>query len=128
MIETISPALWEETRSLRPIVEQAQAEADSLRRLPDAVARAFVVRDVYRLLLPQDLGGRGLSPLCVFDLIEEVASYDGSVGWNYAIGSNSGSMAGVMLPDISRFAGLGEEDKIGCAGTIDGYIRGALAQ
>jgi hypothetical protein len=33
-----------------------------------------------------------------------------------------------MLPDISRFAALGEEDKIGCAGTIDGYIKGALTQ
>jgi hypothetical protein len=39
-----------------------------------------------------------------------------------------GRKGAIMLPDISRFAGLGEEDKIGCAGTIDGYIRGALAQ
>ncbi len=39
-----------------------------------------------------------------------------------------GRKGAVMLPDIMRFAALGEEDKIGCAGTIDGYIRGALAQ
>lgn len=39
-----------------------------------------------------------------------------------------GRKGAVMLPDITRFAALGEEDKIGCAGTIDGYIRGALAQ
>jgi hypothetical protein len=31
-----------------------------------------------------------------------------------------------MTPEISRFNNLGEEDKIGCAGTIDAYIRGAL--
>jgi len=65
VIETISPALWEETRSLRPIVEQQRDEADSLRI-------ACCCRRIS--------GGRGLSPLCVFDLIEEVASYDGSVG------------------------------------------------
>lgn len=31
-----------------------------------------------------------------------------------------------LLDNISRFAQPGEEDHIGCAGTIDGYIRGAL--
>jgi hypothetical protein len=34
----------------------------------------------------------------------------------------------VVLPDISRYANLGEEDKIGCAGTIESYIRGSMAQ
>jgi hypothetical protein len=34
----------------------------------------------------------------------------------------------VVEPDISRYANIGEEDKIGCAGTIDSYIRGAMAQ
>lgn len=102
MIETISPDLWEETRSLRPIVEAARDEAEALRRLPDSVGQAFTDRDIYRLLLPEDLGGRGLSPLCVFDLIEEVSTYDGSVGWNYAIGTNGGSMAGVMDQDLAR--------------------------
>lgn len=102
MIESISPELWEETRSLRPIVGAARDEADTLRRLPDTVARAFVERDIYRILLPQDMGGRGLSPLCVFDLIEEVSTYDGSVGWNYAIGTNGGSLAGIMDQDFAR--------------------------
>jgi hypothetical protein len=39
-----------------------------------------------------------------------------------------GRKGAVMHPEISRFAALGEEDKIGCAGTIDGYIKGALSQ
>lgn len=33
-----------------------------------------------------------------------------------------------LAPQISRFNSLGEEDKIGCAGTIDSYIRGVLQQ
>lgn len=32
----------------------------------------------------------------------------------------------VVLPGISRYSDLGEEDKIGCAGTIEAYIRGAI--
>ena len=31
-----------------------------------------------------------------------------------------------LLDNITRFSDAGEEDHIGCAGTIDGYIRGAL--
>lgn len=38
-----------------------------------------------------------------------------------------GRKGAVVLPEINRFKDLGEEDKIGCAGTIDGYIRGVLA-
>jgi hypothetical protein len=32
-----------------------------------------------------------------------------------------------LLDNITRYAQPGEDDHIGCAGTIDGYIRGALA-
>ena len=32
-----------------------------------------------------------------------------------------------VLPNISRYSDLGEEDKIGCAGTIEAYIRGVLS-
>lgn len=112
MIETIPAAIWEETRALKPIVEACRDEADQLRRLPDAVARAFVERDIYRLSLPEDLGGRGLAPLCIFDLVEEVASYDGSVGWNYAIGT-SGGLAGVLKPELAREL-YGTADCAGC--------------
>jgi hypothetical protein len=31
-----------------------------------------------------------------------------------------------LFDNISRFAAVGEEDHIGCAGTIDGYIRGEI--
>ena len=32
-----------------------------------------------------------------------------------------------LVDNITRYATVGEDDHIGCAGTIDGYIRGALA-
>ena len=32
-----------------------------------------------------------------------------------------------LLDNITRFASLGEDDYIGCAGTIESYIRGALS-
>lgn len=33
-----------------------------------------------------------------------------------------------LLDNITRFAQVGQDDHIGCAGTIDGYIRGALGE
>jgi hypothetical protein len=39
-----------------------------------------------------------------------------------------GRASAYLAPQISRFNSLGEEDKIGCAGTIDSYIRGVLQQ
>jgi alkylation response protein AidB-like acyl-CoA dehydrogenase len=100
MTSSVPPDIWAETQTLQPIVAACRAQSDQLRRLPDPIAQAFVDRDIYRLLLPADLGGRGIDPLAQFDLSEEIASYDGSVGWNYAIGSNSGMLGGVFPREI----------------------------
>jgi alkylation response protein AidB-like acyl-CoA dehydrogenase len=85
---------WERIRKLKPVVQQHRAEADQLRRLPDAVAQAFLEADVYRLQVPRRLGGAELDPLTAFDLIEEVSSYDGSAGWNMTIGLNGITLCG----------------------------------
>jgi alkylation response protein AidB-like acyl-CoA dehydrogenase len=88
---------WARARELRPVIEAHRSEGDLLRRLPDAIAQAFVAANVYRLLLPEDFGGEGIDPITYYDLVEEVSSYDGSVGWNYSIGTTTA----VMLGDLS---------------------------
>jgi alkylation response protein AidB-like acyl-CoA dehydrogenase len=93
---------WDDVQSLRPIIEAVRDQADELRRLPDAIARAFVERDVYRLMLPVDLGGAGLDPLQHFDLTLEVSRADASAGWNYALAMTNGLLAGVAPPKVSR--------------------------
>ena len=77
--------IWERTRALRPIIEAHRAEGDGLHRLPDAIARAFAEANVYRLLLPKEFGGEELDPITYYDVVEEISSYDGSVGWNFSI-------------------------------------------
>lgn len=93
---------WDDVQSLRPIIEAARDEADALRRLPDAIASAFVERDVYRLMLPVDLGGAGLDPLQHFDLTLEVSRCDAAAGWNYALAMTSALLAGVAPPAVTR--------------------------
>ena len=84
-------------RQLRPLIGANRGEAERLKRLPDPVAEAFLEHDLYRVLVPQDLGGAGLDPLAYFDLCQELASYDGSVGWNFALASTCSPLVG-MLP------------------------------
>lgn len=111
---------WDDVQSLRPIIEGARDEADVLRRLPDAIAGAFVDRDVYRLMLPVDLGGAGLDPLQHFDLTLEVSRWDASAGWNYALAMTSALLAGVAPPAVTREVFATPE----CSGAASGPPQG----
>jgi len=90
--------IWERTHALRPTIEAHRGEGDGLHHLPDAIARAFVEANVYRLLLPHEFGGEDVDPLTYYDLVEEVSSYDGSAGWNYSIGSSTPVILGDLSP------------------------------
>ncbi len=79
-----------------------KAEGDRLRQLPPALAEAFQRHDVYRLILPRDLGGGDVDPLDYLDLVEKVARVDGSTAWNLAIGAGSGLYVGYLPVERSR--------------------------
>jgi alkylation response protein AidB-like acyl-CoA dehydrogenase len=103
-------------RELRPLIEASRGEAEDLKRLPDAVAAAFLEHDLYRVLVPTDLGGAGLDPLAYFDLCIELASYDGSVGWNFALASTCSPLVG-MLP-MDRLRAFFADPDCAIAGTV----------
>jgi alkylation response protein AidB-like acyl-CoA dehydrogenase len=94
--------IWERVRALKPIIETYRDEGQTLHHLPDPVARAFVEANVYRLLLPVEYGGENIDPLTYGDLVEEVASYDGSAGWNFSIGSSTPLIFGDLSPSRLR--------------------------
>lgn len=103
-------------RGLKPLIESNRAEAERLRRLPDAVAAAFLEHDLYRVVLPRDLGGAGLDPLAFFDLCIELGSYDGSVSWNFAVASTGSPLMG-MLP-LERLKTLFGDPDCAIAGSL----------
>lgn len=122
--------IWERTRALRPIIEAHRGEGDALRHLPDAVARAFVAANVYRLLLPAEFGGEDVDPLTYYDLVEEVAFYDGSAGWNFSIGSSTPIIFSDLAPARLRaiFAGpdagvAASTSPLGRASEVEGGYR-----
>jgi len=108
--------VWAHVRGLRPLVEGSRAEAERLKRLPDPVADAFLEHDLYRILVPEDLGGAGLDPLDYFDMCQELASYDGSVGWNFALASTCSPLVG-MLP-MERLRTFFADPDCAIAGTV----------
>jgi alkylation response protein AidB-like acyl-CoA dehydrogenase len=57
---------------------------------------------VYRLILPQDLGGADVAPLEYLRLIEQLARTDGSIAWNFAIGAGSALYGGYLPLERSR--------------------------
>src|SRR5690606_4055760 len=84
------------------LADRYKAEGDCLRRLPPALAEAFRRHDIYRLILPDDLGGADMDPLDYLDLIEKIARVDGSTAWNFAIGAGSGLYVGYLPVERSR--------------------------
>ena len=73
-----------------------------LRHLPPALADAFLRHDLYRMLLPRDLGGADMDPLDYLKLVQDLAQVDGSIGWNLAIGIGSGLYVGYLPLERSR--------------------------
>src|SRR5260370_24978935 len=121
---------WARARELRPIIEAHRGEGDILRRLPDPIAKAFLEANVYRLLVPEEFGGEGVDPITYYDLAEEVSCYDGSVGWNYAIGATGGVVLGGLSIKPLRailasadYGVAGGGAPTGRAGAVDGGYR-----
>jgi alkylation response protein AidB-like acyl-CoA dehydrogenase len=97
-----SPALKELLAELSELAAQHRAEGDRLRRLPPALAGAFRRLDVYRLIVPADLGGAAESPVDCLKLVEGLARVDGSTAWTLSIGIGSALYGGYIQPDRAR--------------------------
>jgi len=83
---------------LAPLIAEHHAVFDSERRLPDAVYNALADAGLFRLWLPETLGGPELSPVDFMTVVEAVSALDGSVGW--LVGNGAGmSRAGGYLPE-----------------------------
>lgn len=83
-------------------IRRHHPQGEALRALPPAIAEVFRTHDVYRLLLPPDLGGAGLDVLDYFDLVIRIARLDGACGWNFAIGAGGGVFAGFLDGELAR--------------------------
>jgi indole-3-acetate monooxygenase len=68
-------------RNLRPLIESSADAIERTRRLPSALVAALKEADLFRMLLPRELGGAELDPPAYVRVIEAIAEIDASVAW-----------------------------------------------
>jgi alkylation response protein AidB-like acyl-CoA dehydrogenase len=75
--------------ALQPELERRSGEIDKLRQLPQDLADKLAQLGFYRLVVPEDLGGLGISPEAFCKICETLAMANGSTGWCVFIGATS---------------------------------------
>lgn len=73
-------------------------EIERTRGLPPDVVAMIQPTDAFRMYVPADLGGPGLSAWESLEVLEELAFHDGASGWCAMIGSTT-SLLSSFLPD-----------------------------
>jgi alkylation response protein AidB-like acyl-CoA dehydrogenase len=87
----------EATRAIAPIIDEHLEAIERDRLFPKAVVGALIDAGVFRMLVPRSLGGTELDPVSVCEVVEELSTHDGAVGWCGAVGA-SGGLFGGLLP------------------------------
>ena len=113
------PAPWlERAIALAPLIQSCADESERERRLASAVVEAFHDAGLFRIQVPERLGGAGLDPIEAMSIYEEVAAADGSAGWNLAIGAGGGAFAG-MLDDADALEEIVGAPRALIAGSVN---------
>src|SRR3954467_5708914 len=85
-----------------PIVAEHRASFDQERRLPDEVFNALADVGLFRLWLPEALGGPELSPVEFMTVVEAACALDGSVGWLVGNGGGMSRIGGYLSEPVAR--------------------------
>jgi alkylation response protein AidB-like acyl-CoA dehydrogenase len=89
-------------RELIPLLDRAGDRIERERRIPDDVLDALHDARMFRLLIPQSLDGEEVEPATLFEVIEQIAQGDASVGWCMGQGSGVSMGAAYLKPAIAQ--------------------------
>ena len=87
---------------LAPLIAEHRAAFDSARHLPDPVFDALAEAGLFRLWLPETLGGPQLSPADFMTVVEAASAIDGSVGWLVGNGGGMSRIGGYLPQPVVR--------------------------
>lgn len=76
----VAPIL-QAVRDLAPAISDLSTEIETERRLPQQLVDDLTAAQVFQLYQPRSIGGPEVDPLTAFEVCEELARADGSVGW-----------------------------------------------
>src|SRR6202045_3023474 len=94
--------LIERARALQPLITREADEIELTRRLTQPVVSALIENGLYRVLLPQNLGGTEAPPEIFMQVLEEVAKADASTAWCLGQCSVCAMIAAYLDPDAAN--------------------------
>lgn len=117
-------------REIGPSIASRSNEIEQRRRLPPDVVDAIRPTGAFRMYVPDDLDGPGVTAWESLEVLEELAYHDGAAGWCSMIGSTTSLMSS-MLPDRYAHQIFADRDAIsggfampaGHAVAVDGGLR-----
>lgn len=95
-ISNIETQLLEAAEDLLPELAERRREIDQQRHLPQDLAKKLADLGFYRLVVPNVLGGLGMSPAAFCQLCEKLATANGSTAWCIFIGATSQYLFGAL--------------------------------
>lgn len=95
-VNAIESSVLEAAERLRPELSDRRREIDELRQLPQDLAEQLAALGFYRLVVPESLGGLGISPSIFCQLCETLAKANGSTAWCIFIGATSQYLFGAL--------------------------------
>lgn len=99
---TTAATMIERFERIRPLLAEQSSHFDRDRRISDEAFAALSEAGFFRLLLPVQLGGCGLSPLDFMTLVEHAAELDGTIGWLVGNGGGMSRVGGYLTLDAAR--------------------------
>jgi alkylation response protein AidB-like acyl-CoA dehydrogenase len=89
-------------RAIAPAIEQAADDIERTQRIPPALLNALHESRLFRMLLPQSVGGDEIEPWVYLRAVEEISRHDASVGWNVFVANSSALIAPFLPPDTAQ--------------------------
>lgn len=111
---TASPV--ERARPLLDLVADGIAESQATRRPVDSVVRAFSDAGLLRILAPKEYGGEEATVREFLDLVELVATVDGSAAWTVMTLNEEIEVASAHLPEAYMASVIQSDPPIAIAG------------
>src|SRR5712672_4667171 len=94
--------LVERARALAPLIAREADEIERTRRLTGPVVSALIENGLYRVLLPQSLGGTEAPPEIFMQMLEEIAKADAFTAWCLGQCSVCAMIAAYLDPEPAR--------------------------
>src|SRR6266576_1535715 len=94
--------LIERACALAPLIAREADEIERTRRLTQPVVSALIENGLYRVLLPQSVGGAEAPPEIFMQMLEEVAKADAATAWCLGQCSVCAMTAAYLDPDAAR--------------------------